>query len=133
MRALVLVCVLVGLSGIGEAASAAELDLEQLSIYPGEFSPDPLIVKKGEPVTLLVTTRVREHVNRISILPWVAQSERLSPGKTTVVEFTPDEVGDFVIRNVGHGFALGGRNECGRQSPPDSPGIPPRRAGAGAR
>ena len=32
--------------------------LEQVSIYPGEFSPDPLIVKKGEPVKLLVTTQV---------------------------------------------------------------------------
>ena len=104
MRALVFLLVLVGLSGLGKAASAAELDLEQLSIYPGEFSPDPLIVKKGEPVTLRVTTRVREHVNRISILPWVTQSERLSPGTTTVVEFTPDESGDFEIRNVGHGF-----------------------------
>lgn len=104
MRASVLVCVLICLIGYGGVADAAELHLEQLSIYPGEFSPDPLIVKKGEPLTLLVTTRVREHVNRISILPWVAQSERLSPGTTTVVEFTPDEAGDFVIRNIGHGF-----------------------------
>ena len=95
---------MLGLIGFGRAADAAEAKLEQVSLYPGEFSPDPLIVRKGEPLKLLVTTRVREHVNRISILPWVAQSDRLSPGKTTVVEFTPDETGDFEIRNVGHGF-----------------------------
>ncbi len=100
----VFLCALIGLIGFGGVADAAEVKLEQVSLYPGEFSPDPLIVRKGEPLKLLVTTRVREHVNRISILPWVAQSDRLSPGKTTVVEFTPDETGDFEIRNIGHGF-----------------------------
>ena len=92
---------LIGLAG---AAGAAEVKLDQVNIYPGEFSPDPLIVKKGEPVRLLVTTQVREHINRISILPWIEFSNRLSPGKTTVVEFTPDETGDFEIKNIGHGF-----------------------------
>ncbi len=103
MRRLVFLSVL-ALTGVANAATAAEARLEQVSIYPGEFTPDPLVVKLGDPLKLLVTTRVREHVNRISILPWVAQSERLSPGKTTVVEFTPDEIGDFEIRNIGHGF-----------------------------
>ncbi len=104
MRTIVFLCALIVLIGFGGAADAAEVKLEQVSLYPGAFSPDPLIVRKGEPLKLLVTTRVREHVNRISILPWVARSDRLSPGKTTVVEFTPDETGDFEIRNIGHGF-----------------------------
>ena len=104
VRAIVVLYSLIGMIGFGGSAGAAEVNLEQVNIYPGEFSPDPLIVTKGEPLTLLVTTRVREHVNRISILPWVARSDRLSPGKTTVVEFTPDETGDFEIRNIGHGF-----------------------------
>ncbi len=95
---------LVGLIGFGWPVDAAEVRLEQVTIYPGEYSPDPLIVRKGEPLTILITTRVREHVNRISILPWVTRSDRLSPGKTTVVEFTPDQSGDFEIRNIGHGF-----------------------------
>ena len=104
MRTSAFLCALIGLFGFAGSTEAAEIKLEQVSIYPGEFSPDPLIVRKGEPLKLLVTTQVREHVNRISILPWVARSDRLSPGKTTVVEFTPDETGDFVIRNIGHGF-----------------------------
>ena len=104
MRTIAFLCALIGLIGFGWAADAVVVEIDQVSIYPGEFSPDPLIVKKGEPLKLLVTTQVREHVNRISILPWVARSNRLSPGKTTVVEFTPDKTGDFKIRNIGHGF-----------------------------
>ncbi len=104
MRTFTFLFALIGLIGFAGSTEAAEIKLEQVSIYPGEFSPDPLIVRKGEPLKLLVTTQVREHINRISILPWVARSDRLSPGKTTVVEFTPDETGDFVIRNIGHGF-----------------------------
>ena len=104
MRTAVNLCVVIALIGIGQASLAAEIRLEQVSIYPGEFSPDPLMVKKGEPLRILVTTRVREHVNRISIRPWITVSGTLSPGKTTVVEFTPDQAGDFKIRNIGHGF-----------------------------
>ena len=104
VRIMATVCALVGLVLLGQAANAAEVRLEEVSIYPGEFSPDPLIVKKGIPLRILVTTRKREHVNRLSILPWVRRSERLSPGKTTVIEFTPDQIGDFKIRNIGHGF-----------------------------
>lgn len=104
MRIIATASVLVGLVLFGQAANAAELTLEQKSIYPGEFAPNLLIVKKGVPVKLLVTTKAREHVNRISILPWIPRSGRLSPGKTTVVEFTPDQTGDFEIRNIGHGF-----------------------------
>ena len=84
-------------------SSTQEFSLEQ-SVYPGSFTPDPLIVKRGIPVKLLVTTLHREHVNRISILPWVTTSDTLVPGKVTIIEFTPDQTGDFNIRNIVHGF-----------------------------
>ena len=61
-------------------------------------------MKMGELVRLLVTTRDDEHVNRVSILPWVKASDTLETGKITVIEFTPDRIGDFKIRNIGHGF-----------------------------
>ncbi|MDA2922478.1 hypothetical protein MYX07_04410 [Patescibacteria group bacterium AH-259-L07] len=83
--------------------SIQEFNLEQ-SVYPGYFSPDPLIVKKGRPVRILATTKQREHINRISIQPWISRSETLLPGKITVIEFTPDQAGEFEIRNIGHGF-----------------------------
>lgn len=86
-----------------EVSDQQEINLEQ-SVYPGFFSPDPLIVKKGIPVKLSVTTKHREHINRISIQPWVSRSDTLSPGKITVINFTPDQIGEFKIRNIGHGF-----------------------------
>ena len=74
------------------------------SVYPGFFEPDPLIVRVNVPVRILATTKDREHVNRVSILPWIQSSDRLAPGRTTIIEFTPDRTGDFVIENLGHGF-----------------------------
>ncbi len=96
--------VLIALLPLGTLAHAEDVRLEQVSIYPGEFSPDPLVVTKGVALRILVTTREREHVNRISILPWIKQSETLAPGRTTIIELTPDKTGDFEIRNIGHGF-----------------------------
>jgi hypothetical protein len=84
-------------------SSVQEINLEQ-SIYPGYFSPDPVIVKKGIPVRILATTKQREHINRISIQPWISRSDTLSPGEITIIEFTPDQTGEFEIRNIGHGF-----------------------------
>ena len=49
MRTLTFLCALIGLIGFAGVADAEEIKLEQVSIYPGEFSPDPLIVRKGEP------------------------------------------------------------------------------------
>lgn len=80
-----------------------EFNLEQ-SVYPGFFSPDPLIVKKGIPLKINATTLHREHINRLSIQPWISSSDLLIPGKVVVIEFTPDQIGEFKIRNVGHGF-----------------------------
>ena len=80
-----------------------KFDLEQ-SVYPGYFTPDPLIVKKDIPLELSVTTKQREHINRISILPWISSSDLLIPGKVVIIEFIPDQTGEFKIRNIGHGF-----------------------------
>ena len=106
MRLMAIVCASVVLFGqaVNAAEIRAEVKLEETNIYPGEFSPDPLIVKKGVPLRILATAREREHVNRISILPWIKSSGTLAPGKITVIEFTPDRTGDFAIRNIGHGF-----------------------------
>ena len=80
-----------------------KFDLEQ-SVYPGYLTQDPLIVKKDIPLELSVTTKHREHVNRVSILPWISSSDPLSPGKVVIIEFIPDQAGEFKIRNIGHGF-----------------------------
>ncbi len=95
---------LVVVAKLGTAQPKVQVVKLEQSVFPGFFSPDPIIVKKGIPVKILVTTKQREHVNRISILPWVSSSEVLTPGKATVIEFTPDRTGVFKIRNIGHGF-----------------------------
>jgi len=68
------------------------------------YFPDPLIVTQGVPVKLYVTTIAREHVNKISILPFVSETDLVLPGKITLVQFTPQEAGEFEILNLGHGF-----------------------------
>ncbi len=68
------------------------------------YFPDPLIVTQGVPVKLYVTTIAREHVNKISILPFVSETDLILPGKITLVQFTPQQAGEFEILNLGHGF-----------------------------
>ncbi len=74
------------------------------TLYPGSFDPPVIIAKKDIPVRILITTDLFEHINRVSILPFVKNSDLLEPGKFTVIEFTPDQAGEFKIRNIGHGF-----------------------------
>ena len=70
----------------------------------GKFSPDPLRVKKGMRVRLLMKALQLEHVNQISIQPFVPNVSLEPPGKVTVIEFTPTRTGTFKIRNLGHDF-----------------------------
>jgi heme/copper-type cytochrome/quinol oxidase subunit 2 len=98
-------CALAMFAFAAPAAHAQEQVVELFqSLYPSFFEPDPLVVRVGVPLRIMVTTKDREHVNRLSILPWIKSSDRLAPGRTTIIEFTPDRTGDFVIENLGHGF-----------------------------
>lgn len=74
------------------------------TIYPGKFDPSQITVKRGIPVKIYLTTTQREHINRVSILPYITSSDTILPGKVTILEFTPLEIGDLEIRNIGHGF-----------------------------
>jgi len=84
------------------AQQSQEFNLSQF-LY-SHFEPDPLVVQKDIPLKIYATTDRREHVNRLSILPWITSSDLLAPGKATLIEFTPDQTGEFTIRNIGHGF-----------------------------
>ena len=74
------------------------------SIYPAYFRPDRITVKRGLPVELVISTEQAEHVNRISVLPWVESSDVVFPARPVTIRFTPDQIGEFKIRNIGHGF-----------------------------
>ena len=62
------------------------------------FFPRWIVLLKGIPV------RYREHVNRFTISPFYSSFDVILPGEIGLIEFLPDQVGEFKIRNVGHGF-----------------------------
>ena len=69
-----------------------------------QFFPGNIVVLKGIPVRLYLTRLHREHVNLFTIAPFLSSSDVILPGEIGVMEFLPDEVGEFKIRNVGHNF-----------------------------
>ena len=62
------------------------------------------MVIKNVPVKLYLTRLHREHINRFTISPFYGSSRVILPGEIGVIEFLPDQLGEFKIRNVGHGF-----------------------------
>ena len=58
------------------------------------FSPDPIIVEKGDKVRLIVKSEDVEHGIAI---PDFGINAEIEPGKTTIVEFTADKQGEFTI------------------------------------
>ena len=68
------------------------------------FFPRWIVVLKDVPVRMYLTRLHREHVNRFSIDPFYSSSEVILPGEIGLIEFVPDQVGAFKIRNVGHNF-----------------------------
>ncbi|MEE9324736.1 MAG: hypothetical protein V3U90_04190 [Dehalococcoidia bacterium] len=69
------------------------------------FFPRSIVVLKDVPVRIYLTRLHREHINSFTILPWVDSTAAIYPGEIGVIEFTPDQLGEFKIRNVGHHFA----------------------------
>ena len=43
-------------------------------------------------------------MNKFDIEPFYSSSDAILPGEIGVLEFMPDQVGEFKIRNVGHNF-----------------------------
>ena len=68
------------------------------------FYPKNIVVLKDIPVRMYLTRLHREHVNRFTIAPFYSSSEVILPGEIGVIEFLPDQAGEFQIRNVGHNF-----------------------------
>lgn len=69
-----------------------------------QFYPQNIVVLKGIPVKLYLTRLHREHVNQFTIQPFLSSSDVILPGEIGVMEFLPDQTGEFKIRNVGHNF-----------------------------
>ena len=68
------------------------------------FYPKWMVVVKDIPVRIYLTRLHREHVNEFTINPFYRSSDVILPGEIGVIDFVPDQVGEFFISNVGHRF-----------------------------
>jgi cytochrome c oxidase subunit 2 len=70
-----------------------------------QFTPNEIVLKKGEPVVLRLTTEDRSHGFMVKPLNVDAD---IAPGKTTEITVTPTSAGDFTVIcdhycGLGHG------------------------------
>ncbi len=72
-----------------------------------QYFPKNIVVVKDIPVRIFLTRLHREHINNFRIDPFFSSTEEFLPGEVGVIEFVPDQVGEFKISNVGHGNEAG--------------------------
>jgi cytochrome c oxidase subunit 2 len=78
----------------------------QMTAKKYEFSPNPIRVKKGERVRLIITATDRDHGIKIEAFN---VEQKLKKGVPTTVEFTADKAGSFPFKCAVHcGFGHGG-------------------------
>jgi cytochrome c oxidase subunit 2 len=81
----------------------------QVTAKKYEFSPNPIRVKKGEPVKLIITATDHDHGFSLEAFHI---KQKLKKGEPTTIEFTPDKAGTFpfkcsVFCGMGHGGMKG--------------------------
>ncbi len=104
MKALRLIAVTVGLSGallgaaLGAQEGAGKEQVVQVTARRFTFTPSEIVVKKGRPVVLEISSEDFLHGFNVPALKLRAD---LPPGIVTRVRFTPERVGeyDFVCDN----------------------------------
>lgn len=89
--------------------AAANVHEIQVTAKKYEFSPNPIRVKKGEPVKLIITATDHDHGFQLDAFHI---KQKLKKGEPTTVEFTPDKAGTFpfkcsVFCGLGHGGMKG--------------------------
>lgn len=83
-----------------------EVQEVQVTAKKYEFSPNPIRVKKGQPVKLTITATDHDHGIQIDAFHI---KQKLKKGEPTVIEFTPDQAGSFPFKcSVFCGFGHGG-------------------------
>ena len=68
------------------------------------FSPNRVVVIKDVPLKLYMTRLHSEHVNQFTIEPFLDSRDFFKPGTMGVIEFTPNQSGEFKMHNVGHRY-----------------------------
>ena len=67
----------------------------QVTAKKYEFSPDPIQVKKGELVKLIITATDHDHGFQLDAFHI---KQKLKKGEPTTIEFTPDKAGTFTFK-----------------------------------
>ncbi len=97
-----------------EAAEVQELALIH-SFSDGRTYPEVVEVERGVKVRLFNIADAQPHDpvvisrNEAGTEPVFADSFRVEPGNVTVVDFVPDEAGEFYITHRPHGHVIVGR------------------------
>ncbi len=81
----------------------------QMTAKKYEFKPNPITVKKGDHVKLVITALDHTHGFKLEAFKI---NEKLEKGKQTIVEFTADQAGTFPFEcshfcGMGHGKMKG--------------------------
>ena len=81
---------------VAAAVRAAEPPVREIRIAAKrfEYTPSSITVKKGEPITLLLTSEDRIHGFK---MPDFNLRTDITPGQVTTVRLTPDRVGRFAF------------------------------------
>lgn len=96
-------------SAAANPQAASDVHEIQVTAKKYEFSPNPIRVKKGEHVKLVVTATDHDHGFKVEELNI---DQKLKKGEPTVIEFTPDKAGTFPFKcsvrcGLGHGGMKG--------------------------
>lgn len=67
----------------------------QVTAKKYEFSPNPIRVKKGEPVKLVITAEDHDHGFKLDAFHI---DQKLKKGEPATIEFTPDKTGTFPFK-----------------------------------
>ena len=91
-----------------EAMPGMMEEVQEISIIENytatRFWPRNIVVIKDIPVRMYLTRLHREHVNLFTIEPFFSSTEQILPGEIGIIDFIPDQLGEFKISTVGHRF-----------------------------
>jgi cytochrome c oxidase subunit 2 len=79
--------------GVYHAAAAPREVVIRMTVKRFEFSRKMIVVKKGVPVVIEITSLDVPH--GFAVPDFHARAEIVMPGKVTQVRFTPDKTGEF--------------------------------------
>lgn len=104
---MLVLCVLSTVASLrSQPAQSGQIHEIQMTAKKYEFSPNPIRVKKGERVRLIITATDRDHGIKIEAFN---VEQRLKKGVPTTVDFTADKAGSFPFKCSVHcGFGHGG-------------------------